>query len=114
MESMTDKADDMILAEDPRPSSLPVDKLRNLGPKSAALLRAAGYEDLGALRRAGAVAVFRRLKATAPRRVSRVMLYALQGAIMDVHWNALPFAMKEVLLENLAAEEDRASSLRHQ
>ena len=103
MKRATDKNDGRTMAEDPRPPSLPVEALRNLGPKSAALLRAAGYEDLGALRRAGAVAVYRRLRAAAPRRVSRVMLYALQGAIMDVHWNALPFAMKEALLEELAS-----------
>lgn len=58
MKSATDKVDDRTMAENSRPSSMPVVELRNLGPKSAALLRTAGCEDLDALRRAGAVPVY--------------------------------------------------------
>jgi hypothetical protein len=50
-----------------------------------------------ALRRLGALAAYRRLKHAFPRQVSLVMLYALEGALRDCHWNHLPPAVKERL-----------------
>jgi len=68
--------------------------LRNIGPKSAALLRAAGIDSVENLREIGAVAAYRRLKFVEPRRVSLNMLWALQGALTDRDWRDIPPAEK--------------------
>jgi DNA transformation protein len=78
------------------------DKLRNVGPKSAAWLRQVGVrtqEDLEAL---GAVAAFIKVK-RAGFRPSLNLLYALEGALLGCHWQQVPEDRRGVLL--LAAEE---------
>ncbi len=74
-----------------------IDNLRNIGPKSAALLRAAGIDSLENLREIGAVAAYRRLKFVDPRTVSMNMLWALHGALTDRDWKDIPGAEKERL-----------------
>jgi DNA transformation protein len=71
--------------------------LKNIGPASARQLREVGISTPAALRRMGAVAAYRRLKHAFPRQVSLVMLYALEGAIRDCHWNRLPPGVKDGL-----------------
>jgi DNA transformation protein len=71
--------------------------LRNIGPRSAALLRAAGIDSVENLREIGAVAAYRRLKFVEPRRVSLNMLWALQGALTDRDWRDIPPAEKSCL-----------------
>lgn len=71
--------------------------LKNIGPASARLLREIGVARPATLRRLGAVAVYRRLKHAFPRQVSLVMLYALEGALRDCHWNRLPPGVKASL-----------------
>jgi hypothetical protein len=44
------------------------------------------------------------VKAIHPREASLVLLYALQAALLDCHWNDLPPGMKE----SLKAEAARA------
>jgi hypothetical protein len=64
-------------------------KLRNIGPKSAAWLRQVGLrtgEDLAAV---GSVEAFMRVK-RAGFRPSLNLLYALEGALLDCHWQQLP------------------------
>ncbi|WP_411833239.1 TfoX/Sxy family protein [Pseudoxanthomonas mexicana] len=64
-------------------------KLRNIGPKSAAWLRQVGlrtHEDLAAV---GSVEAFMRIK-RAGFRPSLNLLYALEGALLDAHWQQLP------------------------
>ncbi len=76
--------------------------LRNLGPRSAAMLAAAGIVTLAQLRRLGAVAAFvraRRHDAAA----SLNLLYALAGALDGVHWRQV---QRERRLELLTAVED--------
>ena len=68
--------------------------LRNIGPKSAALLRAAGIDSAENLREIGAAAAYRRLKFVEPRRVSLNMLWALLGALTDRDWRDIPPAEK--------------------
>lgn len=65
------------------------EKLRNIGPKSAAWLRQVGLrsrEDLAAL---GAVDAFMRVK-RAGFKPSLNLLYALEGALRDCHWQEVP------------------------
>lgn len=72
-------------------------RLKNIGPASIRQLREVGIEDAAALRKLGALAAYRRLKHAFPREVSLLMLYALEGALRDCHWNRLPPGVKEKL-----------------
>ncbi len=70
---------------------------KNLGMASVNILHAVGvntYEDLS---KVGAVEAYCRIKARGIH-VSKVMLYALQGALMDVHWNDLSPDLKAQLV----------------
>jgi len=76
-------------------------KLRNLGPKSASWLEACGVRDasqLGALGAAGAYALLK--KNGYP--VNLVFAYAVEGALLDMHWNALPRELKARLKRQCA------------
>lgn len=64
--------------------------LKNLGPVSERQLAEIGIHDEEALRALGAVEAWRRLKFRFPREIGAVALYALEGALRDCHWNALP------------------------
>jgi DNA transformation protein len=68
-------------------------KLKNLGMASVNILHAVGINTLVELRRVGAVEAYKRIKER-DINVSKVMLYALQGALMDVHWNDLAPELK--------------------
>lgn len=73
-------------------------ELKNLGMASVNILQAIGvnsYEDLAEM---GPVQAYCRIK-TRGIHVSKVMLYALQGALMDIHWNDLAPEMKAQLVE---------------
>jgi len=70
---------------------------KNIGPKTLERLQAVGVSSLEDLEAMGAVEVYRQLKAAYPRDVSIVALYALQGALLNLHWNALPPEMKAEL-----------------
>jgi len=70
---------------------------KNIGPKTLERLQAVGVNSLEDLEAMGAVEVYRQLKAAYPRDVSIVALYALQGALLNLHWNALPPEMKAEL-----------------
>ncbi len=72
-------------------------RLKNIGPASVRQLREVGIENSATLRRLGALAAYRRLKHAFPRETSLVMLYALEGALRDCHWNHLPPRVKEAL-----------------
>ena len=72
-------------------------RLKNIGPASIRQLREVGIDDTAALRKLGALAAYRRLKHAFPREVSLLMLYALEGALRDCHWNRLPPGVKERL-----------------
>jgi DNA transformation protein len=64
-------------------------KLRNIGPKSMAWLRQTGVRSLDDLRGVGALAAYVRVK-RAGFRPSLNLLYALEGAILDCHWQDIP------------------------
>ncbi|MDQ2077684.1 TfoX/Sxy family protein [Marinimicrobium sp. ABcell2] len=73
-------------------------QLKNLGMASVNILHAIGINTYADLRQVGAVGAYQRIRSR-DINVSKVMLYALQGALMDVHWNDLPPDMKRQLVE---------------
>lgn len=82
------------------------DKIRNVGPKSAAWLRQVGVRSAEDLFRIGPVDVFLKVK-RAGFRPSLNLLYSLAGAIDDCHWTDLTAERKEGLISDLAdAESD--------
>lgn len=72
-------------------------KLKNLGMASVNILRAIGVNTQADLKRMGAVEAYRRILAR-DINVSKVMLYALEGALRDVHWNDIPPDLKNRLV----------------
>jgi DNA transformation protein len=83
--------------------------LKNIGPASASQLREVDIADAATLRKLGAVAAYRRLKHAFPREVSLLMLYALEGALRDCHWNSLPEGVKD-RLKRSAERQSRSRS----
>jgi DNA transformation protein len=72
--------------------------LKNLGMASVNILQAVGIHNYEELSQVGAVDAYCRIKARGIH-VSKVMLYALQGALMNVHWNDLSPDIKTQLVE---------------
>lgn len=83
--------------------ALAIEKARNLGPVSARWLHEIGVETLDDLTEMGAVAAYRHLKARS-QMVSLNLLYAMQGAILDIHWHHLPRELKISLKEAVETE----------
>ena len=82
-------------------------KIRNVGPKSAAWLRQVGVRTHEDLVRLGPVEAFMKVK-RAGFRPSLNLLYALAGAIENCHWADLPDERKSALV--LAAESAEAAN----
>ena len=77
-------------------------KLRNIGPKSAAWLRQVGLrsrEDLVAI---GAVGAFVKVK-RAGFKPSLNLLYSLEGALLDCHWQELSEPQRTALVQDYDA-----------
>ena len=72
-------------------------KMRNIGPKSAAWLRQVGLRSFEDLQRVGSVDAFAKIK-RAGFKPSLNLLYALEGALLDCHWQQLPEARRSELL----------------
>lgn len=83
--------------------------LKNLGNTSVNWLRAIGVNSADELREMGAIAAYNRIRSRGFH-VSKVLLYALEGALRDVHWNELSPDHKQVLVDE--AERD-LSQTRH-
>ncbi len=77
-------------------------KLRNIGPKSAAWLRQVGLRTREDIAAAGPVDAFLRVK-RAGFRPSLNLLYALEGALQDCHWQEVPEARRQVLVAEFEA-----------
>ena len=77
-------------------------KLRNIGPKSAAWLRQVGLRTQEDLVVAGPVDAFMRVK-RAGFKPSLNMLYALEGALQDRHWQEIPEARRAELVAAVEA-----------
>ncbi len=82
--------------------------LKNLGKTSSQWLHAVGIHNASDLRRHGAVEAYRAVRARGFR-ASKVLLYSIEGALLDIHWSELPAARKESLNLQLeaAANDDR-------
>jgi len=78
------------------------EKLRNIGPKSAAWLRQVGLRTQQDLAAAGAVGAFLKVK-RAGFKPSLNLLYSLEGALTGCHWQELPEARRTQLLGELEA-----------
>ena len=72
--------------------------LRNIGPKSAAWLRQVGLHQSEDLVAAGAVQAFLKVR-RAGFKPSLNLLYALEGALCDCHWQEVPDARRVQLVE---------------
>lgn len=62
--------------------------LKNIGAASVNILHAVGIHNVNDLKAVGAVETYMRIKNRGIS-VSKVMLYALQGALDDTHWSDL-------------------------
>ena len=78
-----------------------LERIKNLGPESAKMLADVGIRTLEDIREFGSVNTYTLLKERGYH-ISLVMVYALEGAIRDVHWNALPDQVKEGLKRDIA------------
>ena len=78
--------------------------LRNLGKTSVQWLHASGIHCCGSAP-TGAVSSYRAVKARGFG-ASKVLLYAIEGALRDVPWQQLPAPLKEELNRNLGSELD--------
>lgn len=72
-------------------------KMRNIGPKSAAWLRQVGLRSQEDLVAVGSVEAFFKIK-RAGFKPSLNLLYALEGALLDCHWQQLPDDRRSELL----------------
>lgn len=80
------------------------EKIRNVGPKSAAWLRQVGVRTLEDLQRIGPVEAFLKTK-RAGFRPSLNLLYSMAGALADCHWTDLSESDKQALIADLEAAE---------
>lgn len=76
-------------------------KMRNIGPKSAAWLRQVGLRTRADIEAVGPVEAFMRVK-RAGFKPTMNLLYAIEGALLDCHWQEIPDARR---VELVAAAE---------
>ena len=78
-----------------------IEDIRNLGPKSAWVLKEAGIESQTALGELGAVNAYKRVKFQFPRYASLNLLWALEAGLRDMDWRALSEDDKAALKSEL-------------
>ena len=81
--------------------------LKNLGNTSVNWLHAIGIHTREELAQIGPVQAYNRIRERGIK-VSKVLLYALQAALLDVHWSELDADLKQKLVD--AAERSLAES----
>jgi DNA transformation protein len=74
--------------------------LRNIGPASSRWLAAVGIHTLADLRKVGVVNAYNLARAQGYN-TSLNLLWALQGALTNTRWNALPASVKQDLKRRL-------------
>ena len=74
-----------------------VEDLKNIGATTARWLHDVGIHTKADLEEMGAVIAYKVIQHQCPQKVNVLLLYALQGALMDIHWNALPPDLKAQL-----------------
>ena len=80
------------------------EKIRNVGPKSAAWLRQVGVRTIDDLRLGGPVETFLKVK-RAGFRPSLNLLYSMEGALVDCHWTDLSDERKQQLVADYESAE---------
>ncbi len=78
-------------------------KLKNIGETSVEKLLDIGISSREQIEELGAVAVYKRLRERYP--VSMTMLWALQGALLDLPYYQIPREIRDALIEELSNEE---------
>lgn len=76
--------------------------MKNLGPISAGWLKTIGIETRDDLQKIGIDAAFEGLVLQGFK-VNALMLYAMEGALRDTHWNKIP-APRKAELRKMAAD----------
>ncbi len=76
-------------------------ELPNIGDKSAARLAAVGVHSISHLEVLGAVQAFLLVQERFPDSTSLNLLWALEGALLDISWLELPSDRKEELRAEL-------------
>jgi hypothetical protein len=84
-----------------RGRNMKIANCRNLGDRSAEWLALVGVHTLDDLARRGPVAAFLDLRDAGVPGVSRTMLWAMEGALTDTDWRAIPPERKDELLSEL-------------
>ena len=79
-------------------------KLKNIGKTSEAWLKEVGICTRTDLEKAGAVEAYKLVQARG-HNASLNFVYAVQGAMMDLHWTDLPFELKEQLKREVEQNE---------
>ncbi len=74
-----------------------LEDMKNLGSKTSERLRAVGVKTPAELVEMGAVEAYCRLKLTYTDSTSVIALIAIQGALMDVHWQEVPPVLSDAL-----------------
>ena len=74
-----------------------LEELRNIGPKSAAWLRDAGFADEASLRTAGAALAYTVMRGRRGE-ASLNLLWAIEGALTKTDWRLIPDGRREELL----------------
>ena len=82
----------------------PINALQNLGPRSAAWLRAVGIDRKSQLEAIGSVGAWCLLR-EAGFRVSLLLVYAIEAALLDMHWTELPLELRDTLRQRARERE---------
>ncbi len=77
-------------------------ELKNLGKTSVQWLNAVGIKTLDQLKKTGSVESYCKVRDRGFK-VSKVLLYALEGALNNAHWNELTEEQKHRLLQAVNA-----------
>ncbi len=86
--------------------------LRNLGPVTERQLREIGITTEAELRAMGSVEAWHRLKFVFGRNINYIALLALEGALLDCDWRALPPDREAELRQFRKAKSSSASRIR--
>ena len=77
-----------------------IEKIKNLGPVSTKWLNSIDVYTIDEVKKLGPIVIYNMLKAHGYN-VNILMVYALQGAIMDCHWNEIPEKLKDVFKKEI-------------
>ena len=93
------------------PDARRLSALKNIGTTAETWLNDAGIASPDDLARVGPVGAWRRVKVAHPTSVTVLLLYALRGALLDLHWNDVPPDLKAQLRETAGLPEGRRRDL---